>query len=1266
MFRAYLQRVYQTRIKPSFRRISAPVGRRRPQRSRLLLEGLEDRLVPTLLFHPAFGSENPTSNPGTALQSPRAYFTYWGSYWNTPAGSQYENTLISTSVELLTSAVLQGEKQYGGDGVAYYGTSWIDSSDPPATFNTSIFSIQFNDVQANIQGAIDNPASPIPAPSRVATTPVYVVVLPPTLDLAGTVGWNRIGTYTSGGSQTPIHMVLLRPFANDAKGYSLSLSREFEESIANDVTVTRPKGLPLNLGSNPYNPNQICENEPAGNYTSGVYSYQLATGAWAQAYWSHQDGQYILPEGNAQSLQLAGVWSVNLQAHTADFTGQYDLTINGSQGLAANDTVTIGFAGNSLSVTLDGENWQFANDPFSSITIGNLHGNATVNIEGTDGTPVFVNLGAGTDTVNITPTSQNLDNLMFGNVQVNGGTGFDTLNINDQANGSNSAYTMTESPFFWTLFRDNVDLIDYINVGAVNVNGGQGAETYVVQNTEDSATTTINTGGGGNTVNVLGTLGALNVVGGSNDTVNIGNNSSVQAIFGDVHISNPQAFTALNVDDSADMTGHAVTITNASITGLAPAGIFYAQSDLFSLNIQAGSGASTFNVQSTPNNPDVDPLPTYLSSGGTDIVNVGNAGSVQGIQGTLTIENPPAHDTIIIDDSADTTPRTTTLDTFTPPGDTGFGSVTGLAPGTINYEYADTSSVTIATGNVAGNVVNVLATGATTNLFGNAATTVNVGNNGSVQGIFGAVHVINPPSFTALNVDDSADTIGRPVTITNASITGLAPGVISYAQSDLFPLNIQAGSGGSTFTVQSTPNNPGHNPVPTTLSSRGADTVTVGNAGSAQGILGSLTIQNPLAQDTIIIDDSADLMGQSANLAASSLTGLTPGPINFTPSKLKSLTVLAGAGDDSFTVSAAPTFSTSVDLGGGNNTLTGPNATNIWMITSANHGTLGNLTFSNAQNLVGGTGNDTFKFAGVSPAISGTVTGGGGKSTLDYSLYTGGPISVNLATSQSSLVNGGAAGGFSGITSLVGNANAGNTLTAANTTNAWRITGPNAGKVNTFSFSAIGNLVGGTANDTFAFEGGGSLANGGSLTGTIDGGGGTNTLDYSGYSGNVIVDLALHLASLVDQLAANSIFNIQNVIGSMGNDLLVGDANPNVLKGGTGRSIIIGGAGADQITAGAGESILIAGTTAYDQNLFALDTIMAEWLRTDLTFQQRLSLIQSGGDPNEPYLLNSSTVFDDGAADTLTGGAGRDWYFASKKTDILTNFRSGTDHLTPI
>jgi hypothetical protein len=120
---------------------------------------------------------------------------------------------------------------------------------------------------------------------------------------------------------------------------------------------------------------------------------------------------------------------------------------------------------------------------------------------------------------------------------------------------------------------------------------------------------------------------------------------------------------------------------------------------------------------------------------------------VQGLLGDVTLFNPDSPTTLTVDDSADATARTVTLSTFSQILAT-YSQVSGLAPANINYSYANTTSVTVNTGTAAGNVVNVLTTGVTTNLVGGGPLAVNVGNAGSVQGILGAVSVENPPDFT--------------------------------------------------------------------------------------------------------------------------------------------------------------------------------------------------------------------------------------------------------------------------------------------------------------------------------------------------------------------------------------------------------------------------------------------------------------------------------------------------------------------------------------
>src|SRR5262249_15278613 len=161
------------------------------------------------------------------------------------------------------------------------------------------------------------------------------------------------------------------------------------------------------------------------------------------------------------------------------------------------------------------------------------------------------------------------------------------------------------------------------------------------------------------------------------------------------------------------------------------------------------------------------------------------------------------------------------------------------------------------------------------------------------------------------------------------------------------------------------------------------------------------------------------------------------------------------------------------------------------------------------------------------------------------------------------------------IQSFVGGPGSTNTLIAADTPNIWSISGSDRGTVNAFTYQGFQDLTGGAAADTFA------LQQGGSVSGNVDGGGGANTLDYSQYTGDITVNLALNLASLVNRGAAGSVRHITNVTGSIGNDLLVGDANANVLIGGTGRNILIGGGGGDRLDASraTSDNLLIGGRT---------------------------------------------------------------------------------------
>jgi hypothetical protein len=199
---------------------------------------------------------------------------------------------------------------------------------------------------------------------------------------------------------------------------------------------------------------------------------------------------------------------------------------------------------------------------------------------------------------------------------------------------------------------------------------------------------------------------------------------------------------------------------------------------------------------------------------------------------------------------------------------------------------------------------------------------------------------------------------------------------------------------------------------------------------------------------------------------------------------------------------------------------------------------------------------------------------------------------------------------------------------------------------------------------------------------TLDGGGGTNTLDYSQYVGDIAVNLPLGTATGL----TGGIQNIQSVTGSIGNDLIAGNANANVLIGGTGRNVSIGGAGGDTLDASraTSDNILTGGTTDFDTNSAALDAIIAEWTRTDLSFKDRFSDLTSGTNGHgatplnqvngQLILLTSSTVHADSSPDTLTGSNNIDpatgkrahnWFFYDAD-DTLVNFLSSSDHKTKV
>lgn len=414
------------------------------------------------------------------------------------------------------------------------------------------------------------------------------------------------------------------------------------------------------------------------------------------------------------------------------------------------------------------------------------------------------------------------------------------------------------------------------------------------------------------------------------------------------------------------------------------------------------------------------------------------------------------------------------------------------------------------------------------------------------------------------------------------------------------PLSIDAGAGANVMKLVDSNDANGNAAVTITADkvlglAGAADTVTIAFKATAGAL--ALTIDGS--------DNAADVFTLTAPQAALTIRGGGGSDVVKASALVAPLTFQGGAGDDALTLGAgthklgAFNVSTSFQGGTGTDTLTLDDAASAsartFNVSSAAIAFGGvSLAIFDASvemtNLLGGSGADAFDVNAV-PLTGLSLDGGAGANKLS------GPFATNV----------------------------------------WSIAAVNAGTLNTtVKFKNVPSLTGGAGADRFV------LANAKGLTGAIDGGAGSDTLDYSAYTGAVTVNLAKHTATNV----LGGIAACENATGGSGADVLVGDELANVLAGNAGRDVIIGGLGADTITGGADEDILIGGTTDHDTLPAALAAIAKEW-STPATYLARIAHLKSGGGFNGATLLNSATVHDDMVADTLTGGVGTgDWFFA--------------------
>ena len=258
----------------------------------------------------------------------------------------------------------------------------------------------------------------------------------------------------------------------------------------------------------------------------------------------------------------------------------------------------------------------------------------------------------------------------------------------------------------------------------------------------------------------------------------------------------------------------------------------------------------------------------------------------------------------------------------------------------------------------------------------------------------------------------------------------------------------------------------------------------------------------------------------------------------------------------------------------------------------------------------------------------------------------------------------------------------GNSIASLDASGRWTISGTNSGANGPIRFSQIQNILGSQGQDVFRFTPAGRL------TGKIDGEfltptrktGGADYLDYTAMTGPVTVNLQTHAAT---RLGAG-VFNVPHVLGSAtGGDRLIGsDAGSilitrgtgNFLQAGAGDSFLVAGPGVSTVRGGAGDDLLIAGRLTLDSSIASLDRLFDAWRDDKTPFEQRANILQYGLSPTDkssPKLSRDKTILLSRSVQpgprvglgkivnsTLTGNAGRDWFWTSTAS-LITDRKPG-------
>ncbi len=335
--------------------------------------------------------------------------------------------------------------------------------------------------------------------------------------------------------------------------------------------------------------------------------------------------------------------------------------------------------------------------------------------------------------------------------------------------------------------------------------------------------------------------------------------------------------------------------------------------------------------------------------------------------------------------------------------------------------------------------------------------------------------------------------------------------------------------------------------------------------------------------------------------------------------------------------------------------------------------------------LNGGAGNDTINGDGGNDQVvqsvlndDNTIDGGTGRDTLDYRflMQSGASISVDLQ--------------FGKVGKFLDGVQVG-TDTVSNTevVYASQYADQLSGSVNAELFDGAGGddvLNGAGGNDTLNGGNGNDRFVQSVLKGyvTLDGGSGLDTVDYhqAGAGGSINANLATGIVTKLQNganVGTDKLASIEQLLGTIANDAIVGSTNADQLGGYGGNDNINGGTGNDTINGGSGNDVLNGadGNDVFVQDVGGgSDTIDGGAGIDALDFSQagagtnivvnlgtgKATLYLNGVSKATESLKNIEQVIGTELADQMSGGANADNFIAGGGNDLLSG-AAGNDTL---